>query len=220
MGAMASQITSLFIVYSTVYSGGDQRKHKSSASLVFVRGIHCWPMNSPHKRPVTRRMISFDDVIMDYEYYWYNRMSRGHSAELCDVLRTLKWMVWFTFTMYMYCRRCPVGHSQWVAFIYAIPLRMFMSNFYVHYNDVIMGAIASQITSLTIVYSSVHSDADQRKHQSVTGLCAGNSPGTGEFPAQMASYAKNFSIWWRHHVIEICKPINLSGAATGKCRKK
>ena len=33
----------------------------------------------------------------------------------------------------------------------------------------------------------------------VTGLCAGNSPGTGEFPAQMASYAENVSIWWRHH---------------------
>ena len=38
----------------------------------------------------------------------------------------------------------------------------------------------------------------------VTGLCAGNSPGTGEFPAQMASYAENVSIWWRHHVI--CHP--------------
>ena len=35
----------------------------------------------------------------------------------------------------------------------------------------------------------------------VTGLCAGNSPGTGEFPAQMASYAENVSIWWRHHDI-------------------
>ena len=34
----------------------------------------------------------------------------------------------------------------------------------------------------------------------VTGLCAGNSPGTGEFPAQMASNAENVSIWWRHHV--------------------
>ena len=33
----------------------------------------------------------------------------------------------------------------------------------------------------------------------VTGLCVGNSPGTGEFPAQMASYAENVSIWWRHH---------------------
>ena len=62
-----------------------------------------------------------------------------------------------------------------------------------------MGAIASQITSLTSVYSIVYSDADQRKHQSVTGLCAVNSPGTGEFPAQMASYAENASIRWRHH---------------------
>ena len=39
----------------------------------------------------------------------------------------------------------------------------------------------------------------------VTGLCAGNSPGTGEFPAQMASYAENVSIWWRHH--DICSEV-------------
>ena len=58
MGAMASQITSLTIVYSTVYSGADQRKHQSSASLAFVWGIHRWPVNSPHKRPVTRKIIS------------------------------------------------------------------------------------------------------------------------------------------------------------------
>ena len=63
MGAMASQITSLTIVCSTVYSGADQRKHQSSASLAFVRGIHRWPMNSPHKLPVTRKMFPFDDVI-------------------------------------------------------------------------------------------------------------------------------------------------------------
>ena len=63
-----------------------------------------------------------------------------------------------------------------------------------------MSTIASQITSLTIVYSTVYSDADQRKHQfHVTGLCVGNLSGTGEFPAQMASNAENVSIWWRHH---------------------
>ena len=64
-----------------------------------------------------------------------------------------------------------------------------------------MGTVASQITSLTIVYSTVYSDADQRKHLKlhVTGLCAGNSPGTGEFPAQMASNAENVSVSWRHH---------------------
>ena len=64
MGTMASQITSLAIVYSIVYSSADQRKHQSSASLTFVRGIHRGPVNSPHKWPVTRKMFPFDDVIM------------------------------------------------------------------------------------------------------------------------------------------------------------
>ena len=64
MGTIASLITSLTIVYSTVYSDADQRKHQSSASLAFVWGIHRGPVNSPHKWPVTRIMFSFDDVIM------------------------------------------------------------------------------------------------------------------------------------------------------------
>ena len=64
MGVMASAITGVSIVYSTVYSGADQRKYQSSVLLPFVRGIHRWPSNSPHKGPVTRKMFSFDDVIM------------------------------------------------------------------------------------------------------------------------------------------------------------
>ena len=64
MDAIASQITSLTIVYSIVYSDPDERKHQSSASLAFVRGIHRGPVNSPHKWPVTRKMFPFDDVIM------------------------------------------------------------------------------------------------------------------------------------------------------------
>ena len=64
MGAMASQITTLTIVYSIVYSDADQRKHQSFASLAFVPGIHRGPVNSPHKWPVTRKMFSFHDVIM------------------------------------------------------------------------------------------------------------------------------------------------------------
>ena len=58
MSAMASQITSLTIVYSTFYSGADQRKNKSSASLAFAGNS---PVSSPHKRPVTRKMFPFDD---------------------------------------------------------------------------------------------------------------------------------------------------------------
>ena len=58
-----------------------------------------------------------------------------------------------------------------------------------------MGAIASQI-----VYSTVEYGEDKKKTKlRVTGLCEGNSPGTGEFPSQMASNAANVSIWWRHH---------------------
>ena len=64
MTMLASQITSLMVVYSIVYSGVNQRKHQSSASLAFVREIHRGPVNFPHKWPVTRKMFPFDDVIM------------------------------------------------------------------------------------------------------------------------------------------------------------
>ena len=64
MSARASHITGVSIVYSTVCSGADQGKYQSSASLTFVRGIHRWPVNSPHKGLVTRKVFPFDDVIM------------------------------------------------------------------------------------------------------------------------------------------------------------
>ena len=64
-----------------------------------------------------------------------------------------------------------------------------------------MSKIASQITSLTIVYSIVYSDADQKTSKlRVTGLC--------EFPAQMASNAENVSIWWHHHDGDMSSPLD------------
>ena len=107
MGAMASQISSLTIVYSTVYSAADQRKHQSFASLAFVLGIHRWPVNSPHKWPVTRKMFPFDDVIMQsitvatninkYQYVSMHRL----------------WWQWFSHIHYL-----PVpsqaGHHSYV----------------------------------------------------------------------------------------------------------
>ena len=68
MSILPSQITSLAIVYSTVYSGGDQRKHQSSMSMAFVRGIYHWPVNSGHKGPVTPKMFPFDDEVMFSDY--------------------------------------------------------------------------------------------------------------------------------------------------------
>ena len=70
MCIMASQITSLTIVYSTFYSGADHRKHQSSTSLAFVWGIYRWPVNSPHKWPIMRKMFPFDDII--YRVFLYN----------------------------------------------------------------------------------------------------------------------------------------------------
>ena len=83
MSRMPSQITSLTIAYSTVYSSADQKKHQSSASLAFVRGIHRWPVNSPHKGPATGKMFPFDNVIMIHasvvlfafyylSFYWFD----------------------------------------------------------------------------------------------------------------------------------------------------
>ena len=64
-GAMASQITSLTTVYSTIHSGADQRKHQSSASLAFVCGEFTGDRWIPHKWPITRKMFPFDDVMMN-----------------------------------------------------------------------------------------------------------------------------------------------------------
>ena len=74
--AMASQISGVTILCSTVCCGADQRKHQSSASLASVRGIFPWPLDSPHKRPVTRKMFPFDDVIMPWEYARFREIPR------------------------------------------------------------------------------------------------------------------------------------------------
>ena len=86
MGSTASQITSLTVVYSTVYSDADQRKYQSFASLAFLWGIHRRPVNSPHKWPVTRKMFPFDDVIMsclspqsctlNFSVFWYHTITQ------------------------------------------------------------------------------------------------------------------------------------------------
>ena len=74
------------IVYSSVYSGADQTKYQSSASLAFVRGIHWWPVNSPHKWPVTRKMFSFDDVIMS--------ISHRHNPLSINISRLKEYPAW------------------------------------------------------------------------------------------------------------------------------
>ena len=88
MGVITPLITSLTIVYSTVYSDADQRKHQSSASLAFVWGIHRGPVNSPHKWPVTRKMFPYDDAIMKAGLL--NLSSTGHRS-------SPKWCEWLSY---------------------------------------------------------------------------------------------------------------------------
>ena len=85
---------------------------------------------------------------------------------------------------------CIIMNLFWINGSVRIPLQW-------HHNEL----MASQITSLTLVYSIVYSRRRSKKTSKlhVTGLCEGNSPVTGEFPTQRASNAENVSIWWRHH---------------------
>ena len=97
MGTIASQITSLTIAFSTVYLDTDQRKHQSSASLAFVRGIHRRPVNSPHKWPVTRKMLPFDDVIMmtaSLIHQWRNSLSMSFSSHWIRHADMKTWKLW------------------------------------------------------------------------------------------------------------------------------
>ena len=146
MGAMASQITSLTSVYSTVYSDADQRKIKA-----------------PRHWPLWQMASNAENVSI-----WW----RNHDAPV----------IWDIMVL-----------NNGLSFLW---------NPAVDYIDVTMSAMASQITSLTIVYSIVYSKRRSKKTSElrVTGLCEGKSPVTGEFPAQRASKEKNVSIWWRHHV--------------------
>ena len=107
MGANASQITCLTIVYSIVYLCADQRKHQSSASLAFVRGIHRWPVSSPQQWPVTRKMFPFDDVIMGVPGQQSQNWPPG--SLLCYMTSLLHGFIWhLVFICFgkIYCLRC------------------------------------------------------------------------------------------------------------------
>ena len=106
MGAIASQITSITIVYSTVCSGADQRKRQSSASLAFVWGIHRGPVNSPHKWPVTRKIFPFNDVIMNAQWFvpccMMNYVTIGSERRPQAILRTNNNQRWTNTDLFDY----------------------------------------------------------------------------------------------------------------------
>ena len=109
MSAIASQITSLTIVYSIVYSDADQRKHQSSASLAFVMGIHRGPVNSPHKWPVTRKMLPFDDVIVKLK--GSKSMSLLSPSNLILMINRFLWRYFDVIPTRSACLYSPSGSS-------------------------------------------------------------------------------------------------------------
>ena len=121
-----------------------KRKHQSSASPAFLRGIHRRPVDSPPKWPVTRRMFPFDDV----------------TTIVYMVHAVLCFFGWFK-PIFPYPSGLLDKHQVPVKTRYKYHLMVYMkqrtTNRRVHYSDVIMGATASQITSLTTVYSAVYS---------------------------------------------------------------
>ena len=138
-GSIGSQITSLTIVYSTVYSGADQRKHQSFASLAFVRVIHRWPVNCPHKWPVTRKMFPFDDIIIiavylitwdEVSYHWCPNvlnLGRNHSTTNVALIAIVFRSHWLTnpINVAQWCFHFVLWHS---VSIYAVNLAIINSS--------------------------------------------------------------------------------------------
>ena len=147
MGAIASQITSLTIAYSIVYSDTDERKHQSSVSLAFVQWIHRGLVNSPHKWPATRKMFPFDDVIIgDFhaivtrdslfrlqllQFCEDNCYTLSHSMNICLIL-----VLYFTvllvtrypgWTMLSVASLCMRSSQKWMCYIIIWCLTMLLS---------------------------------------------------------------------------------------------
>ena len=118
MSVMTSQLTGVSIGCSTVCSGVDQRKHQSSASLAFVRGIHRWTVDSPHKgqvTPVTRKMFPFDDVIMWFASGNHEGDTANNSA--CNLNNGLY--------KYRFMYACALCENNWLCYYVvsiAVPL--------------------------------------------------------------------------------------------------
>ena len=153
------------------YSSVDQRRHQSSASLAFVRGTHRWPLDFSHKGPVVPKMLPFDNVITSADSSLFRL--RGHQSP--SVFRTfLGWS--------------PGGFTQVLTFSFALRWR---------HNE--RDSVSNHQPHDCLLNRLFRRRSKKTSKLRVTGFCVVNSPGTGEFTAQMVSNAENISNWWRHH---------------------
>ena len=168
MSTMASQITRLTIVHSSIYSGADQRTHQSSASIAFVRG------NSP----VTGEFPAQKASNVENDFIWWRHHGVSNKGLGGPPLTPSPCLPDCLFSLRMLSLRWRHNDHHGV------------SNHQPHHCllNCLFGHRSKKTSKLC-----------------VTGLCVGNSTGTGEFPAQMASNAENVSLWWRHHDTEIVR---------------
>ena len=164
MSAMTSQITSITIVFSTVYSDADQRKHQSSASLAFVRGLQCWPVNSPHKGLVTRKIFPFHDVIMES---W-----TVVTIHVCIHIHESIFV--------MICSRLITHEKLW-----------HNRASFGHYSDIIMSAMAFQVTIVFSTFCQAH--IKESKNNSVIGFMGGIHRSPVDSPHKWPVTRKMFS---------------------------
>ena len=161
MTTMASKITSLTVVYSTIFSDADQRKHQSSASLAFVWGI---------------------------QRDRWTAHTKGQLRGKCFHLMTSSW--------YGSCMPIKIAESlQW------------------RHNG--CDSVSNHQPHNCLLNHLFRRRSKKTPKLRVTGLCEENSPGTGEFPAKMASNAENVSIWWRLHVTYAADPLYLQERCFG-----
>ena len=147
ISATTSQITCVKTVYLIVCSGADQRQHQSSASLAFVLGIHRWPVNSPHKGPVTRKMFPFDDVIMRPGHVVKgNRIQTSLKRRYAVIMSNKKYGMWL-FTQHF--------ETKWYLRSY-LNAKRWKSNLFE------MRA-----------WSNFHDDVIDRKHSEALDICGG-----------------------------------------------
>ena len=194
MTTMASQITSLTVVYSTVYSDADQRKHQSSASLAFVRGIHRDRWIPGTKASYAENVfiwwrhhdISFMGFHHNVHTRSITRFSEISSAILNDVILS-NMVVWNHHKPKEFHRR------------HALFCRQHSASLHWRHNE--HEGVSNHQPHGCLLNRLSGCRSKKTSKLRVTGLCAGNSPETGEFPAQIASNAENVSIWWRHLVL-------------------
>ena len=122
MKAMASQITSVSMVCFTVCSGADQRNHQSSASLAFVMGMHRWPVNSPHKGPVTRKMFPLRDVIMVKVALAFGHYLPAKIPQFLPLSENVCWLYLIQYCMLKYAiRQISTDRINWQRSFISLP---------------------------------------------------------------------------------------------------